>query len=436
MLQVLKLCFLVLFSCIASAQSWDWELPEKERLPIRKNILNPDTLFFVPQDQDGRTSNGIPFEVKNLHQVEQELRLRIEAVGYENFQDTRFYLTGVAMRDERRVKSQYEKMLHRLKLDERGVDVVIFSVPTVLVHQQVRRTWETFFEQVRYFFPSMQRDFESPTKFESFFASSITTLSNIPNLFFILPKKINPHNYLLTATAHLSLNLSTSIFFRFLGNWGNRYQSSSSRGRFFERYGKQALVTAIFVISYNVFGNFHEISQYFGSAHDFVEASKDVGWESLKFLQKNLVTIALNVLYYAQINTNGFAHWASSKKGVVENRMAQTILPWIRIPTSALQTGLLALSSTAASTPWLDLGLVQINEWHLPFAAAVGVGTFVFWKWPNFLDSVLELAFRLRDFGRYLNHPNPHGIIYVQEDASLSRVSRPRDRPISRCADF
>lgn len=415
------------------AQNWQWDTSPRERLAIRRHIVDPGNIFFVPQDQNGRTSNGIRFEVQNLHQVEEELRHRIEEVGYSSFKDTVFYLTGVAMRDEKKVQIQYEKILHRLKLDELGVRVVILSVPTVLVHEQVRRTWSSFFEQVRYFFPSIRRDFEAPTKFESLFASSITSISNIPNIFFILPKKINPQNYLLTATAHMSLNISTSIFFRFLGNWGNRYQTSTSRSQFMERYAKQLLLTAVFVISYNIFGNYHEMLGYFESNRDINELGNDAFWGSLKFLQKHLVTMALNVLYYAQINTNGFARWAASKKGVVENRMAQTILPWIRIPTSALQTGLLALASTANSSPFFDLGLLQVNEWHIPFAGAVGVGTFVFWKWPNFLDSVLEFAFRLRDFGLWLNDPNSKGITYVRE-GSLS--FRSGSLGSLKCRDF
>ena len=397
----------LVLSCKSNAQSFSLDLPKESRPVIRKSDRTPE-VFLIPVDQKKRTSVGIPLGTPDLLTFEKGLRATVADKGVEVFRDTSFWVFGVEMKNEKQTRAEYQALLHELGLDRVGARVVVYSVPSALIKERLEKTWSGFFERMAYYFPSVTRDFQMPFVSEALLAFTLVSLTNVYNVAFVLPKSLDGIEYGLTAVMHLALNYSTNIFYKFQTNWTNRYQTQPKWSQWIERNSKQAILTLFFVINYNIFGNITDISQFFASDLEWAD-KMSVAWGATgTFLKAQLMTIALSCIYYTTYNANGFGKWLVSVDGVERSEVAQKILPWIRVPTSTLQTALLAISSTSAAAPLLDVGFLEARPGHAYFVAAIAAGAYFFWKWPHALDRVLDGAMKMRDLGRMINDPGTH----------------------------
>lgn len=400
--------FRILFALVLTAQGavgktkvFPLETPEGERTAIRLNPTQNET-FLVPPDQRGRNSVGIPIGTNNPQEFQKQLKASIQHYGQQALLGSTFFVMGIEMKNEKQVQKAFEEAIEEAGAKDLGLKVVVYSVPTAMIKKRLTSVWTDFFESLKYFQFSPKRDYQAPYLVEAIVATTIVGLTNISNIFFILPQRMDGIDYALTAFTHLALGLSTNIFFKTLGNWVTRYQSEAKRIQWIERNIKQIAITSLFVLNYNIFGNITEISNVMLSDLNGLEKVLITKDAIATLAREQLLTILLNAIYYTTYNANGFSRWVNSVKGAQRSALAQKMLPWIRVPTSALQTALLVNASTSTDAPVLDLGIIEVGTGHLYFAGAIAFGSFVFGKWPNFLDSLLTVGFKVQEFKHYL----------------------------------
>ncbi len=400
----MKSYFILFFYLLQSLNVYGFDLstPQKDRIAIRKNPEKP-RIFMVPRDQNGDSSTGIPLNTNDPNEFKKRL-MEIESVeGRETFRDVIFFVTGIEIKNEKAQQAQFEKVLNDLNLQDLHTKVVVYSVASAVIQEQVKIDYRFFMEKFYALFPSMKRHYQTPLFAEATWGLTFSALSNTPNMIYMF-HKYPTTDFLLTTVMHLSLLSVQTIFAKTYNNWMQASAARSDLGKKVEVFLKQLSMSFMYVTSYNVFGNFTPLVKYYHS-HGMEGLLQAFPHAYLVFFVTQAPTVIINMIYYAVVNNMGFGRWQHQVDGVQRSQDARKLMPFMRLPTSAMNALLLSMASSQFM-PLFHIGDSVINGGQVGLAVAAATGGFIFWRWPKILDPYLDLAIGIRGFLQafYQNH--------------------------------
>jgi hypothetical protein len=383
-------------ACLGLALLWSVELfalppdlnmnPE-ERQPIRNQISSCQTML-VPKDQGSNQAVAIPFSTSNDPKVfATQLREAIDTFGAERLRGGTFYVLGVTMNEEASTKHLYEELLAQAGLSEASIKVM--SVPNGLLEKKSKNLAAKALEQVRYFFPSRTRDYETPQIAEVTGGWTSTALTEVPNVLFLY-SALPFLDANLTVTSHTLVLAAYTIYTKSMLNWLLRSGSKNAKVNAVEIFMKQMLLSLPFVVNYNVFGQFSKILAFY-AANGWAATVAAFPMEAGSFVSTQGLSLALQTLFYSTVITNGFGGWVASQPGVDNSRIARAVRPLLQTPLLMADSVLLAMAASGTGGALLELGPFGVNSGQVGLALMTTAGYLVFKKFPNVLAPTLQL---------------------------------------------
>jgi hypothetical protein len=366
------------FSSLFAHGGLDWS-PEK-RIPIRQHAANCST-FLAPAEPTVNDSVGIVLSTSDIEDFEKNLDAVVAERGESAVLGGHFYVTGIAMGEERATRSLFEEALEKRKLLRNGTSVTVISIPKKDVAHLAKQTLQAVVDRVRYFFPSIARHYEAPLKGE-------VTAGLLSNVAIELPNIVYLYNHMplidanLAVTTHTAILFSYIVFSKFMLNWLLDPKTTRLEGFF-----KNALLSVPFVVNYSVFGNFSKIVGFY----------KDNGWDATlaqfptelaNFGTTQGLTIFLQVLFYQIVITQGLGKWQDRQTGRENSEKARTITKVVQTPILVGDAITLAMAGANAH-PLLSFGAFDVNTGHVALAALTLVGSILYFK-SSILDPTLK----------------------------------------------
>lgn len=387
--------FLFFIFCFKFSFAVNLDLPSDERVPIRSNIKSCRS-FLIPGNQHIDDSVGIPFSTNNIIHFRNELIEAIRIHGLERFRDAKFFVVGIPMKDLRKTQKLYLELEQELGLERVRAQIIVFDVPSDLVLDESISLARRIFEKTLYFFPSLKKDYQRPQIGELISGFSTSAIQELPNMV-LLFERMPLLDATLAVTSHTIILSSFLIYEKSLINWILRSGATSEKNKRIEMFLKNMLVSLPFVLSYNVFGNFSKILDFY-SKHGFVKMAEAFPNEVLNFGATQGLTLFLQALFYSQVINSGYSAWVNRQVGEINSRDARTIRPWIEMPVLMLNTALLAWASSGQADILYSLGPLDLNTGHLALASLTAAGGYLFYISPGFLNPTLGWYNKIKDF--------------------------------------
>ncbi len=380
--------FIVVVSCaslVAQAAGIDLDTPPAGRRPIRSDI-HLCRNYLVPAEQTD-DSVGIPFDARNAAEFEAQIREALGKYGPERFRNGTFYVLGKKMSDELEQQATYTAALDRLGLSALGSSVKVLSVPDGFIEKESRQLARDILQRMRYFFFSKKRDYQTPQVAEVSSGWTTTAILEVPSVIFLygtLP--VLDAN--LTVASHAITLGAYNIYVKSMMNWLLRPGGPNGRPDEAELFLKQILLSAPFVVNYNVFGRFSEILNFY-AANGWAATAGAFPAELSSFATTQGLTLLLQTIFYSQVVTKGFGAWANNQTGEENSRLARAAAPWLKAPILMLDGMVLAMASSNWGEPLLTLGPAELNWGHVSLMALTATGAAFFAKFPRGLDRTL-----------------------------------------------
>ncbi len=382
----LVVTLILAFQSFGLAGNLDWD-PTK-RVPIRERILEC-AAYISPADPKVNDSVGVKLSSNRVEDFAEQMKLAIEDRGRDYLRGSHLFITGVAMGDEVATRARFELALSGLGFSPGEIRVRVLSIPKKQVRELSGNAFQYVKERIKYFFPSIARDYQSPTTDEvvsGFLASAVIEAFNVVYLYRSLPL-MDAH---LTVGLHTALLVVYSVYKKFITNWLLR----PGGGRV-EMFLKQVSLSFPFVANYNIFGNFSKIM-------DFYQTN---GWEATlgrfpaemaNFTVTQGLTLFLQTLFYNMVITKGVRGWENRQEGVARSADARVFSNWVTVPILALDAVFLAMAAGNGEA-LMHLGPMDINAGHASLALLTTIGS-ALWVWPKMLDPVLDWYQSIKGF--------------------------------------
>lgn len=377
------------FSLTQFAYADPLAISREKRQVIRNQITTCQT-FLVGNDQNGDDSVGIPFSSNNAMEFENQLKLSIAQYGKERFRNGTFYVLGVTMDQQSSVLADFSSVLERNGLREVNAQTKVLSVPTRLVRERAIGLARHVLQRLRYFFPSLTRDYQTPQTSEVVAGMMSSAVIEIPNVIFLygtLP--LLDAN--LTVITHAVVLGAYSVYAKAMLNWLLRSGSKSTTVNNVELFVKQMLLSVPFVLNYNVFGQFSEIASFY-SAHGWEATLGAFPEQALSFASTQGLTLVLQTIFYSQVITSGFGAWVDRQQGVSNSAAARALRPILQTPVLMADSVVLAMTSNDSATKLLTVGPMEVNTGHVGLAMMALTGILLFKKFPQILDPLLRFG--------------------------------------------
>ncbi len=396
-----RILFLVFFLLPLAGQSQDIVWNEAGRPPIRPPLELPScrTLLAPHEIPQGSSSPSVNQSVGvvlaesiRVEDFSAQLDKLVAERGPEAVIGGRIYVTGVPMGKEKITRFQFEKALKARGFYD--VKVTVMSIPTAKFKGFSLQTARAVLERVKYWFPSMDRDYQTPLRGEVTSGITSDILVEAPNLVFLFNSLDKTADFALTSGIHASLILAYNVWAKAITNWVLRPGGSKVA-----EFLKSAALSFPFVLNYAVFGHYSDI-------HNFYLQN---GWEATlarfpaelaNFGATQGLTTFLQVMFYRMVMVEGLGQWQNSKSGVEDSEIVRTVANVNRAPILVLDAIALFYASTNAWSLW-HYGAFDLNAGHIALAALALAGKAAFWANPNFLDPTLHVGKWLVGLGRY-----------------------------------
>lgn len=382
----LVVTLLLAFQSFGLAGNFDWD-PSK-RVPIREKILEC-AAYIAPAEPNVNDSVGVKISTNRVEDFSEQMKLAIEDRGMENLKGSHLFVTGVAMGDEATTRAKFELVLLGLGFSPGDIKVRVLSIPMRQVRDLAGNAFGYVKDRIKYFFPSLTRDYQRPTTDEvvsGILASAVIESFNVVYLYQALPA-MDAH---LTVGLHTALLVLYSVYKKFMINWLLR-----PGGNRIETFLKQISLSFPFVANYNVFGNFSKIVAFYQTN----------GWEATlgrfpaemaNFATTQGLTVFLQTFFYNMVITKGVRGWENRQQGVADSEDARSFSNWVTVPILALDAVFLAMAASN-SDALVQLGPMDINAGHASLALLTTIGS-ALWVWPKMLDPVLDWYQSIKGF--------------------------------------
>jgi hypothetical protein len=196
------------------------------------------------------------------------------------------------------------------------------------------------------------------------------------------------------------------IYEKSLINWILRNSSTTEKGRRIEMFLKNMMVSMPFILSYNIFGNFSKILDFYAQ-HGFAKMAQAFPNEVANFGATQGLTTFLQALFFSQVINSGSSAWVNRQVGEENTRDARTLRPWLELPILSLDVFLLAYAASGQAEVLYSLGPLSVNTGHVALAGLVAGGAFLFHAAPNFLNHPLRWFQKARGFMARVREQRP-----------------------------
>ena len=355
----------------------DLGMSSNARTNVRANASDCATAFVSTNAQID-DSVGIPFQINSPESFKEQVEVAITKYGLEAFRDGTFFIRGIPMHREKEVKSQYNTLLNELGLKGVNAKIKVWSVPSNLIEEGSVSLARSALQKLKYFAPSLDKDFQKPQLGEVFNGLGVTVAIEAPNVYFLL-STMEPLNAWTTVTSHAMIIGGLTVFTKTVNNWLQRtnYPGEQQTKKNVELFFKQMLLSLPFAASYSIFGHFSEILNFY-SANGWVSTLAAFPNELASFVTTQGLTLAIQTLFYSQVITNGFGKWVDNQVGEEKTKWARTLRPLLQGPVLVADAIFFAMAASNWGEPILTLGPSEINWGHVGIIALTGAGVAVF----------------------------------------------------------
>lgn len=369
-----RLTLFLILSCLAWAES----APPAEIVPLRARISNCEVLINYAHP-DLNDSVGLKFSASDIDSFRAKL-VEMRAAGEELPTPSTLYVMGVAMGREKETQAQYRDLLQELGMNREGITIKAFSVPRTPVSKSLNQSLRAFYERLRYFFPSVTRDYQTPTASEISSGLITGSLLAIPTILFVTQTQ-NTLDASLVLSVHLTLGAFFSVYKKFMTNWALR-PGSGEIAAFLKQIGQ----AVPFVANFNIFGNFSKILAYFNE-HGWEATARQFPAEAMNFGATQGLTLVLQTLFFNTVIIQGVRAWENKQTNPEDVEDARFLSNWVSLPILAVNALILPMAS-GSSAPLLTYGPMSLNEGHLWLVATAIVGSALKF-WPQLLNPVI-----------------------------------------------
>ncbi len=381
MLRVFLSILLILSHIPVAGHAQDWnQIWKPENRPSFRPRLTQKELYLQPQEKHIDTSVGIPLGTHSEGDFKNSLTQIVQLKGKESLRNSKIYILGVQMGQERIASEHYQRLVEELNLPNLNLQIIVLSVPKQMLLELSIENAKAVYQNLHYFFPSLKRDYQTPTWGEVTSGFNANLLIEIPTIAFLF-QNMPTTDASMTAISHATLIGSYIVFQKTLGNWINR-AGTSNRSAFL----KQASLSLPFILNFNVFGNFSQIVN-FVNTNGYEAAVAQFPHEVANFVTTQGFTLFLQTLFYTVVMSRGIRNWVNMQSGTENVRVARIVSNYNSIPFLALDAVFLAMASTNHS-PLMSVGYFDVNMGHLLLAALTAAGAILAVK-PSLLDPTI-----------------------------------------------
>lgn len=364
----------------AYAQDWNYQWQLENRPSFRPRLTQQE-IYLQPQEQHVDTSVGIPIGTHSAEEFKKSLTEILELKGEDALRNSKIYVLGVHMGQEKKTSKNYKRYIEELGLSYLNLQVEVLSIPKPMLLELSIENAKAVYSNLQYFFPSLKRDYQTPTWGEVASGFNANLLIEIPTVAFLF-QNLPTTDATMTAITHATLIGSYIVFQKTLGNWINR-AGTSSRAAFL----KQASLSLPFILNFNIFGNFSNLVN-FVKTNGFEAAAAQFPHEAANFVTTQGFTLFLQTLFYTVVMSRGIRNWVNLQTGAEKVRVARIVSNYNSIPFLALDAVFLAMASTNHS-PLMSVGYFDVNMGHLLLAGLTAAGSILALK-PSLLDPTIE----------------------------------------------
>ena len=372
---------------------WDAE----SRTPIRSQILNCEA-FLSPADPKPSDGIGIALGGSDLRQIKEQLLLLKSSDKAEALIGAVIFVTGVSTGEqEQRKKSELEDLLREIDLT--SIEVRILSAPPSLIEERAIESLKEFNQRLRYFFPSLKRDYQEPTLSE-LKSGAVNVLLVEASALTYLYSNLSFTDASVTLAVHALLVGSMQVYAKSIYNWLLR----PGTGRI-EGFLKGVLFSVPFVANYNITTRFTEIISAI-EQKGISQVASTMPEAFAEFAATQSITLVLQTLFYYNVITYGVRGWEASVQGVKDSEDARTLANYVTIPILMTDAYLLAMAG-AGQNVLFSFGPMSINTGHVGLTLLTVAGSSL-WIWPKTLDPVLRGYQACKSFAeRCISHFHP-----------------------------
>lgn len=350
---------------------------------IRENIRTCAT-FLVPQDPNADGSVGALFSDLDVDSFRSAVQQAIAEKGREILLGSDIYLTGVEMGSQKEIREQFALVLKELGFGKEDFNIHVLSIPKRLVEKSARSLARAALQNLIYWFPSFERDYQSPRLSEISVAITANVAIEIPNVIYLF-QALPSMDAKAVVTTHAITLVAYSIYTKALANWLSRSGNVAT-------FLKQIATSLPFVANYAVFGNLSKIVEFF-QANGW-EATAGAFPEALaNFAATQGLSVLLQTIFYTVVVVKGVIGWQQTREGTQDALDARVASQWVRAPILAVDAIALAMAAGTGSSPLYSfdiplLGEMVINSGHALLAGITAAGSALIF-WPQMLNPVL-----------------------------------------------
>lgn len=362
---------------------WDVD----SRLPIRSGIQTPGAMLTPVEGGIVNDSVGIPLGA-SPENVRDGLRQLVEQKGAAALDGSTLYVTGIAMGREKETEARYQDILKEAGLQVR---VKVLSIPKEKIRLATLQGWKALLQRLRYFFPSLTRDYQKPTSDEVTSGLISAAMIDTPNLVFLYHTMPTLDATVVIST-HLAILTLYAVYKKFMINWILRPGTNHV-----ELFMKQLGFAVPFVANFAIFGHLSEILNFY-KFHGWAATASQFPRELATFGATQGLTIVLQTLFYNMIINEGVRGWENRQAGRASER-ARVVANYITVPILAVD-GVLLASAAIAQNAVFSVGPLHVTLAHMALLGVALAGKGLFWIAPEFLNPTLRWDAGLRNLKR------------------------------------
>ena len=381
----------VIFLLLLSFSVFSQDASDITRENPRQFINNPNChSFYTPYEPEALIpfNDGSGFKLNQAHldkNFKNEAKRLWDQYGEDYFYQGRFVLTGIDMQDAKAAKLKYLNYLSEIGLDASKVDLQVMSYPFAKVTGLNKSSLKAAINKMKYHvLPSKTHDFQK-VYFKQKTLKTLESTAWIETLGLVMTGMSES----LSTPEKASLIASNLALFYLYAkykdswlNWLFRPGSNKVIG-----FAKQVSLSIPFVISYNLFGNISDITQYLTSVGVTADLLPALGAQVQAILPFAFKTAVLAGMWHRFVNTDIFGAWYNGQKSlgsIQELKAFKTMEKTMRVfgvPFSVM----FLFSALPATQTILDLGiggLGTFNSGHIQMLVytAATVATFRIYK--------------------------------------------------------
>ena len=337
---------------------------------------------------------GLPFLQGNAPEdFEARLKDTISKRGLSWFDGGTFYVTGIDMRNADQTRRSYQEILNRNGLSKKQVRIL--DVPSRLLGDLSVGLAEHLLQRARYSLPSIERDYQTPTREEiiaNLKATAAVEITGAGIVFYTMPFE----QALLLKTISWSVLLGYNIYSKAMLNWLLRFGSENKKDQSAEIFGKQLALSLPFTTNYEITGHMMEIKNFYQTyGFDAIVAAFPQQFAEFATSTAGLLTIEQTVFYSAVI-VGKFGGWMDRQVGDQNATDARALRPWLQFPILIADLSFLLMATGHGAIDLMQIGPLTVNTGHLGLAGLTAASLWAFDKWPNMLDKALGIYQRRR----------------------------------------